>query len=495
MLSSLALGLSATLLGATSVLATGGFPPVTSPPGACGPTPADASCTAVFLACVASVTDRADPLKTEQCVAAASCYPQNVDAFLGGLYCRLQGPSGTFPRSVSIPRISDEVYGRIAVRGEFISLESYTNWYKRVATEANPNVTAVVDPAFIKESFDIIAAWTGFCSTGNIPKSNFLDWFQYSSTVSGPATSCGTVNNCPKTFNPYSQDLLVACANDPNAVSNPFSIRTCVAGALNWEGGINSFLQAVTCRYNIIHSTNLPAPTGTGVPALSFNLPVSNPPPYTQQNFVDFTYGTLSSIGPGVRFPSIVDFVTHRWAIIVAWTNFCNTGAVPQANLSDFLRYSASALTSTSCVTGPICNPDPNASCQQLFQSCIKASNILTDPYSNLHCALAASCWGGGVIGFGNAISCALNTQGRGANPRFYPRLSQSIFDSMAGGDSTISQQNYIDSFYGALSTLTSPIWPDVNYVIERWTRIKTWANFPDGNVPYQNFADFLQYS
>ena len=34
------------------VAATGGFPPINGPPGACGLLPADASCTAVFLACV-----------------------------------------------------------------------------------------------------------------------------------------------------------------------------------------------------------------------------------------------------------------------------------------------------------------------------------------------------------------------------------------------------------------------------------------------------------
>ncbi|KAM6488950.1 hypothetical protein JOM56_015586, partial [Amanita muscaria] len=58
-----------------------------------------------------------------------------------------------------------------------------------------------------------------------------------------------------------------------------------------------------------------------------------------------------------------------------------------------------------------------------------------------------------------------------------------------------ISQQNYIDAFYGALGKLSSPIWPDVNYVIGKWTTIATWAKFPNGNIPYGNFADWLTYS
>lgn len=45
-------GSSSLLLGVSGVAATGGFPPVTSPPGACGLLPADASCATVFEQCV-----------------------------------------------------------------------------------------------------------------------------------------------------------------------------------------------------------------------------------------------------------------------------------------------------------------------------------------------------------------------------------------------------------------------------------------------------------
>jgi hypothetical protein len=46
------LALSALPLSITGVAATGGFPPVVAPPGACGLDPADASCAAVFDQCV-----------------------------------------------------------------------------------------------------------------------------------------------------------------------------------------------------------------------------------------------------------------------------------------------------------------------------------------------------------------------------------------------------------------------------------------------------------
>ncbi len=46
------LTLATLVLSITTVAATGGFPPVVSPPGACGLDPADASCATVFDQCV-----------------------------------------------------------------------------------------------------------------------------------------------------------------------------------------------------------------------------------------------------------------------------------------------------------------------------------------------------------------------------------------------------------------------------------------------------------
>jgi hypothetical protein len=90
-----------------------------------------------------------------------------------------------------------------------------------------------------------------------------------------------------------------------NAVSNPFSVKSCVAAGLNWLDGVDSFLEAVTCRYNLNFGTSESVPASNNLPALSFDLPVANPPPYTQQNFIDFTFGQLSAIGTSaVRYPS-----------------------------------------------------------------------------------------------------------------------------------------------------------------------------------------------
>jgi hypothetical protein len=432
---------------------------------------------------------------TEACVAAASCYPGNPDAFLANYYCRFYNFQGI--KSANLPRVPSSIVDKMLVRGEFVDYQTYSQWYNGVVADVNPAAVKLIDPAFVKMSFDIILAWTGFCSNGEIPPKNFVDWFQWFSTVKGPATTCNLVPNCPISNYPYVMDLTVTCAKEQNAVSNPFSIKSCVAAALNWVDGIDSFLGAVTCRHNINFNGNLNPPASNNLPALSFNLPVANPPPYTEQNFIDFTYGSLSAIGSSfVRYPEPDDnfyWVTNRWAIITAWTNFCSA-AVPQKNLADFLKYSHLPLTSTKCAASG-CAPDPNASCDQIFAACTQSSSILTNPYADRNCVLAATCFQNGTKVFGFAISCALNAGARNPDPELYPRLTQAVFDTIGDGKTgKVSQQNYIDAFYGALSELYSPIWPDVNYVIGRWTVVKEWTNFPDGDVPYSNFADFLQY-
>ena len=159
-----------------------------------------------------------------------------------------------------------------------------------------------IDVALIVINWDIIAGWTDFCSTGKVPQHNFLDWFQYSSTVEGTTSTCYSLGNCPLSDYPFNMDLLIPCAKNPNALTNPFSIEVCVAAALNWYTGVDSFLAAITCRYNIEHSTNHTIPASTSLPALSVDIAPSSP--YTQQNFIDFTYGALSSIQASVRWPT-----------------------------------------------------------------------------------------------------------------------------------------------------------------------------------------------
>ncbi|EEB99595.1 hypothetical protein MPER_00696, partial [Moniliophthora perniciosa FA553] len=61
-------------------------------------------------------------------------------------------------------------------------------------------------------------------------------------------------------------------------------------------------------------------------------------------------------------------------------------------------------------------------------------------------------------------------------------------------GGCPITQQNYIDFYYGALEEINTNVWPDVNRVISWWGYIKDWAATGE-TVPYTNFDDWLHYS
>ena len=43
---------------------------------------------------------------------------------------------------------------------------------------------------FAIDAWTHIAAWTDFCETKEIPYQNLADYYKWSSTVAGPATSC-----------------------------------------------------------------------------------------------------------------------------------------------------------------------------------------------------------------------------------------------------------------------------------------------------------------
>ncbi|EEB94052.1 hypothetical protein MPER_07205 [Moniliophthora perniciosa FA553] len=74
------------------------------------------------------------------------------------------------------------------------------------------------------------------------------------------------------------------------------------------------------------------------------------------------------------------------------------------------------------------------------------------------------------------------------------PHLNYNIYAGIVGdcawqeGGCPITQQNYIDFYYGALSEINTNVWPDW------WGYIKDWAATGE-TVPYTNFDDWLHYS
>ncbi|KAF8632758.1 hypothetical protein AX15_001696 [Amanita polypyramis BW_CC] len=432
-------------------------------------------------------TNLYDPFSNEACVAAASCYPGNPNVFLAGLSCFHTGRTDSNLTTLNIPRVSNAVYNKIA-NGGSITYTSYYNWFTRLAIAADLGVEKLIDLALVKLNWDSILAWTGFCSSGTIPKQNFLDWFQYSSTVSGPGTSCGDpIDECSLSDFPYQMDLLNPCSNIQNAISNPFSISVCVAAALNWDTGIDSFLQALTCRYNSKFGTNHSTPASTSLPALSVNIAQSSP--YTQQNFIDFTYGALSSIQASVRYPTYISWVVRHWEDITEWTGFCGT-SVPKKNLSDFLLYSHLRVVMRCPGT---CGQDSNPGCERLFELCTERS-FFGNPWHERTCVLAATCYTGGVKGFATDYSCVEDTFGADAQPVHFPRLAQDVWNTLDNSATGLTGlQNYINDVTNALGNGT--VVPSTDYLTNKWNIISNWTAIPSGNIPLRNFADWLQYS
>ncbi|KAL1750884.1 hypothetical protein FB107DRAFT_251848 [Schizophyllum commune] len=144
-------------------------------------------------------------------------------------------------------------------------------------------------------------------------------------------------------YEPYQGHLMDACRNDENAVGgtgNLWGTKACVAlavsdtriGPENLQNYVSCGHQNLTCIWEEPH--------------LDYNLYASivgdcawqpNGCPITQQNYIDFIYGTLSGIGSS-DWPSSVDtLLTVGWRALLDWTKTGDT--IPYTNFDDFLHY------------------------------------------------------------------------------------------------------------------------------------------------------------
>jgi len=136
--------------------------------------------------------------------------------------------------------------------------------------------------------------------------------------------------------------------------------------------------------------------------------------------------------------------------------------------------------------------------CVNLISNCLKELNTTSYIWHKTSCVAAATC-----DGITNLISLAQNCDKEDvADAPDTPTLSYNIYANIVGecawqeGGCPITQQNYIDFVYGALSAVNSTEWPsDVSQVISLWwDPILSWADTGD-TLPYTNFDDWLHYS
>ncbi|KAF8963185.1 hypothetical protein BDZ97DRAFT_1822197 [Flammula alnicola] len=255
---------------------------------------------------------------------------------------------------------------------------------------------------------------------------------------------------------------------------------------------------------------------------------------------VDFYYGTIASLNATIatynqsipivstpEYPSTADAVIAWWQTAVAWTGFCATSSIPYSNFADWIEYSNTAGVCPavqSCnaainAAAPICVPQrstDNGSCAEIVDQCTIGSAKATNVFNDNYCVLAAFCYSESTVDV--LIEQLTKDDYLSTSPPLLsvnqPRLAQSVFNGLSRGNSVVSQQNVIDAYYGALtntvrscggppgaetpcpSGTSGPYPTDASYVIDFWETISAWTGFcGTREIPYQNLADYLQYS
>jgi len=309
-------------------------------------------------------------------------------------------------------------------------------------------------------------------------------------------------------------------ADPTNALSHPACIALVVCE------GPTSFLQTFP-------------PNQPRLSLTAFNVVSNGSPVITQQQFIDFYYGTISSINATApangtliatpEYPSSVDAVIGWWQTAVAWTGFCSTSSIPYSNLADWIQYVSApgvcgAVQSCNATTNaalPACVPQPitdNGSCAEMVTQCFATGAAPpTKIFANNYCVLAALCYSESTV---DVLIKDLTKRdylyvGAPVLSVNQPRLSQTVFNTLSKGNTFVSQQNMIDAYYGALTNTvqicpgppgssttpcpsgkSGPYPTDASYIINFWSHVSAWTGFCNTrNIPYQNFADYLQYS
>jgi len=170
-----------------------------------------------------------------------------------------------------------------------------------------------------------------------------------------------------------------------------------------------------------------------------------------------------------------------------------------------FIRLSAVLAAALSVLASPLVTRQAtgdNGACQQLHNTCAGALVLNTTSLANVwsieSCLFAATCLGpSGSHPVDNFLADLwTHVGGNGTAPASanLPRVPTSLLQSLSTDGSTISQQDFINGFYGSLNPTNGP-WPVNTAVISYYDRISTWTAFCTSSIPFFNFADYFQWS
>ncbi|KAJ7116203.1 hypothetical protein C8R43DRAFT_1137884 [Mycena crocata] len=130
--------------------------------------------------------------------------------------------------------------------------------------------------------------------------------------------------------------------------------------------------------------------------------------------------------------------------------------------------------------------------CASVTQNCLSENG--TSIWSHKACVAAATCQG--VRGVAILNQCQNhNVAAASAIPNLSGAIYASIVGDCAASNCPITEQNYVDFIYSAMSDAKVTTWPDVDYVLTNyWKPILAWTATGD-SVPYSNFNDWLHWS
>jgi len=159
----------------------------------------------------------------------------------------------------------------------------------------------------------------------------------------------------------------------------------------------------------------------------------------------------------------------------------------------------AAAVASTQAAILKRQSSEDNGSCQALFKTCAgHVDPSLSNVFAIESCLWGAACFGGQrpVDDFSASLYGSLNGTGTPPASVNLARVPISVFDAIGDGK-TVTQQNFIDGYYGQLSASNGPYPTSASIVISYFDRLAIWTGFCPGGpgIPYMNFADYYQYS
>jgi hypothetical protein len=160
----------------------------------------------------------------------------------------------------------------------------------------------------------------------------------------------------------------------------------------------------------------------------------------------------------------------------------------------------ATTLASTQAVSIKRQSSEDNGSCNALFKTCAAQVNpSLSNVFAIESCLFGASCFGGQrpVDDFLASLYSSLNGSGTAPASANLARVPTSVFNVISGGGKAITQQNFIDGYYGQLSASNGPYPTSADIVISYFDRLAIWTGFCPGGpgIPYTNYADYYQFS